>query len=784
MARKTKRYLSREDFNSIIKSVFDRPSTTRDKSNRASFCIYIFEFVYVEGNKKGIPKLNLEGFVTETSSNKPKALQRLQDETNKDLNDSYAEKVWRKLGYRFSIEKVYGSQPPKLTIEFSTYPKGKPVDIEIKEEEIKKEKLGSRFNVEISKMGGRFVGRDEKLKEIEEKVEDDTHLGVNISGPSGIGKSQLAAEYAWRKKNKYPGGCLWITDNLKVKNHENAFSLLLNLGIPLGIEFSPEINESERCSLILDSIIKEKGKTLIVIDDVKDWKFISQLVHKISMHHILLTSKNHKLSPYLKNVTLERITNAQGLDLFFSYALSEKRLKPKKQSKEYKAAEKITEWMGGLPLALELAGCYLYYSDNEKFTEFQKKLEKKGFVETLELPQLGGTFSRHKPSIIVILETIFDLFNNNPKVKTILSRFIYFAEIGVKEDLVAQATNLSMNSEKVYGSSELEDSLKPILEVGLLKINDGKIKLSHDLVRKFLTDLMTDDEKIKSCRAVAQTWYEYFDEKSGKIFKKLDDLYENTDHLAKVVISIEELSLEKEFYKFFFNLGLGYRELGDIKTMNHLLCLTLAGIDSEKNDEKDMLFTCGKYVYATDALIDPKFDTKKMTRFLSWTEHHFGHDSFEFASVILEFANALLSMGEPLKAMLMMNFTVGKVRFKDYGVLLEVEYLLIMGKILEFEEKYEDAVNTFMVAELKVFSYLETAQKIKMENASLPSLAYPSIYAGRTHMKIGDYELAIDNFENAIKILKLHFGSKRRLLKEVTEELELAIKKADEKYGF
>jgi Cdc6-like AAA superfamily ATPase len=55
-----------------------------------------------------------------------------------------------------------------------------------------------------------FTGRESQLDELEGKLFVDAHTKVAITGTSGIGKTQLALELAYRTKQKYKCSVFWI----------------------------------------------------------------------------------------------------------------------------------------------------------------------------------------------------------------------------------------------------------------------------------------------------------------------------------------------------------------------------------------------------------------------------------------------------------------------------------------------------------------------------------------------------------------------------------------------
>jgi len=65
-----------------------------------------------------------------------------------------------------------------------------------------------------------FIGRDETLAALHARFqspEEHSARYVRLTGPGGIGKTQLALEYAYRHRGDYPGGVYWVDASESVK---------------------------------------------------------------------------------------------------------------------------------------------------------------------------------------------------------------------------------------------------------------------------------------------------------------------------------------------------------------------------------------------------------------------------------------------------------------------------------------------------------------------------------------------------------------------------------------
>ena len=84
-----------------------------------------------------------------------------------------------------------------------------------------------------------FVGRAEVLVKLDQQLQQNDRVAIStLTGMGGIGKSELALQYAWQEWNKktYLGGIAWLT----VAESDPGLSLLsfaqLHLGLTLPTE--------------------------------------------------------------------------------------------------------------------------------------------------------------------------------------------------------------------------------------------------------------------------------------------------------------------------------------------------------------------------------------------------------------------------------------------------------------------------------------------------------------------------------------------------------------------
>ena len=166
-----------------------------------------------------------------------------------------------------------------------------------------------------------FRGRAEQLSELHEKLAraKPTAILAAVAGMGGVGKTELALQYAISRKDKYPGGICWLEG-------ENPETGLLNYAAR-----KLEINVPEYLDLDIDGRLDHvlskwpARPTLLILDDV-----------------------SLPLPGFLERV------DSQTDD-----------------------ANPLCEWLGDLPLGIELVGAYLRKREDLSLAELLERLKEK-----------------------------------------------------------------------------------------------------------------------------------------------------------------------------------------------------------------------------------------------------------------------------------------------------------------------------------------------------------------------------------------------------------------------
>lgn len=193
-----------------------------------------------------------------------------------------------------------------------------------------------------------------------------------INGLGGVGKTQLAVEYAYRYARCYDA-ILWVGGDSPTTLLTQYIRLAQYLKLP-----ETEAADYNVIVTVVRLWFEQHSKWLLIFDNVEDPELVRPYLPRAATGHVLVTSRNPSwfgLANVLKVPPLER-TEAAAF------------LQRRTMQRDAQAANMLADALGNLPLALEQAGAYIdttgitlagYY---ERFTSSSHELLQRGRAST------------------------------------------------------------------------------------------------------------------------------------------------------------------------------------------------------------------------------------------------------------------------------------------------------------------------------------------------------------------------------------------------------------------
>lgn len=205
-----------------------------------------------------------------------------------------------------------------------------------------------------------FTGRDELLQRLHDQLQSGQPTAITqpqaISGLGGIGKTQLATEYAYRYRHEYKA-ILWV----RAESQETLITSYSVLAILLNL---PERDAQEQ-EITIQAVkiwLQTHHNWLLILDNADDLDQISPFLPLPPFSgHILITTRAHDMQSLAQRLDVETLPPQQGALFLLRRAnllLPEASLEQATPD-EQRLALQLTHELGGLPLALDQAGAYL-----------------------------------------------------------------------------------------------------------------------------------------------------------------------------------------------------------------------------------------------------------------------------------------------------------------------------------------------------------------------------------------------------------------------------------------
>jgi tetratricopeptide (TPR) repeat protein len=199
-----------------------------------------------------------------------------------------------------------------------------------------------------------FVGRTKEIEVLHQQLQQRNHIAA-VSGMGGIGKTELALQYAREHLEDYSGGICWLQargDNLGTQVIEFA-QLHLNLKVPQQLE-NIQLNVNQQVEWCWQNWQPSDKPVLLILDDVNNPAILRNIIKSLpSRFSILITTRQRQIDVSFSELALDVLPLENSLDLLKEIIGSER------VCKEIEIAEDLCNWLGCLPLGLELIGRYL-----------------------------------------------------------------------------------------------------------------------------------------------------------------------------------------------------------------------------------------------------------------------------------------------------------------------------------------------------------------------------------------------------------------------------------------
>jgi tetratricopeptide (TPR) repeat protein len=285
------------------------------------------------------------------------------------------------------------------------------------------------FSVPFREKGNQVIGREASLQAVRKQLTEGHHTAIGqtaaFQGLGGLGKTQLAVEYAYRFKDSYPNGVIWL-------NADQDIDAQLTELAEKARWIAPESEHKYKLDIARHRL-RTYSDCLIIFDNLENPQAIEDYLPEPQANpHILVTSRRDQ--PDFNPVDLYPLDKTLSFDLL----LQEAGRKPVVEEEE-RAAHEIAGDLDGLPLALELAGAYLRHRPIS-WQQYRDLLRHS--LKTAFLPGKLSTFTKHETDLYSTLKINEVIFDEAPKLKEILDLLTWSGTAPMGESLMCALLNI------------------------------------------------------------------------------------------------------------------------------------------------------------------------------------------------------------------------------------------------------------------------------------------------------------------------------------------------------
>ncbi|XHR83485.1 MAG: FxSxx-COOH system tetratricopeptide repeat protein [Gloeotrichia echinulata GP01] len=313
----------------------------------------------------------------------------------------------------------------------------------------------------------KFVGREEELRTLDELLQRNQQVAIAaIAGMGGVGKTELALQYAISRRETYKGGICWLSPkagDVGVQILQFA-RIYLDLNPPDEFDFLAKLQYCYRRW--------REGEVLLIVDDVSDYQEVKPYLQSITSRFKVLITSRHSLGR-IPQLSLNVLQPEAALELLTAIIGEERIVRENHLNPQ--VALQLCEWLGYLPLGLELVGRYLARKQDLSLAEMRRRLEEKR-LEQSALDKAESDMTAQRGVLAAFELSWQELQEADQQLGYLLS---VFAPAPIPWKLV----ELCLPDEDAEEIEDIRDD--KLLNLHLLQRQDEGVYKLHPLLREF-----------------------------------------------------------------------------------------------------------------------------------------------------------------------------------------------------------------------------------------------------------------------------------------------------------
>lgn len=341
-----------------------------------------------------------------------------------------------------------------------------------------------------------FLGRDQEIAHVRRCLQAGRAAALAqphaLSGLGGIGKTQIAVEYAYRYIQDYQT-ILWAYAQSSEALSSSYVSFAAFLELP-----EREAREQETIIEAVKRWLQLHHDWLLILDNADELAILPGFLPPQPGGHLLLTTRAQASGRLARRLNIESLSPELGMVLLLRRSgllapdASLEQVSPEEQA----LAIQITQELGGLPLALDQAGAYLEETSTSLAQYWQLYQQ---YRADLLRERRGGFVADHPLSVTATWSVSFQrIQERNPGAAELLRLLAWLPADAIAEEILPAGTALlGPVLGPIVGSPLLLNEALEALRAYSLVHRDPKTHLLalHRLVQAVLQDQQEQEER-------------------------------------------------------------------------------------------------------------------------------------------------------------------------------------------------------------------------------------------------------------------------------------------------
>jgi tetratricopeptide (TPR) repeat protein len=342
------------------------------------------------------------------------------------------------------------------------------------------------LSVSLPPRNPNFTGREDILAQLRTALTSGQIAAWKqaLTGLGGTGKSQIAAEYAYRYQGDYR--FIWW-----LQSEEPAALASNYAGLAQELEL-PEKSSSDQTATIaaVKRWLGENRNWVLIFDNVKAPEDIEAYLPREGTGHVVITSRNPNWGGSAGVLPIKVFKRSESVDFIIK--------RTKQESQEH--ADELANALGDLPLALEQAGAYM----EERAVSLADYLKLFGErrPEVLE----RGKPTAYPKTIATTWDISLQAIKDDlPEATDLIKLFAFLAPDDIPRSLLIEgAQDLPEPLKSVMQDSiRLNDAVAALRRYSLINVADDMFSI-HRLMQAVTQDSLDEDEKKRWAEAAVK----------------------------------------------------------------------------------------------------------------------------------------------------------------------------------------------------------------------------------------------------------------------------------------